>query len=161
MLDQFNICRKCTEFVEFKAHLWRDVDGHSFSLISDAKSETGGFVYHVHSPSDSATYVAGKYDNLTTEVLSVMGDLGYESDYLGNTEDFGYYEFFPDFNAIVQYDSLGFVYSQLYPDSVSTQCAWNNLVVECNEFYDDQDSQEQYELEYDEYDSDLYDVYED
>lgn len=151
MLDLYNICASCGEFVEFKKHLWRDIHGHSFSLTPQSD---GGSVYHKHFPSNPETYSAGKYDSLTTEVLSVMGDLGYEDDSFGNTDDFGYYESFPDFNAIVMYDSQGFVYSTVYDSHEIYEQVWERLVVDCGEFYDEQDRREQLELEYERRDID-------
>lgn len=165
MLDLYNICASCDNFVEFRKHLWRDINGSSFGWVVYSN---GGVVHHQHSPANPETYSAGKYSSLMTEVLSVMGDLGYEDDSFGNTDDFGYYESFPDYNAIVMYDSQGFVYSTVYESHEVYESVWEKLVIDCREFYDEQDYREQQELEYerrdieyDEYDSDLYDIYED
>ena len=166
MIANYGICRNCTDLIENKAGLWRDIDGHSFSLMPI--EETGQFVYHVHSPMEEKTYRGvGKYSCLDAEILHCLSLLGYGSEETGEADTFGFYEFFPDYSAILTEDSQGFVSVKRYDDAYRAQDEWNCLSGEYSDFLDSEEAELEYERRdidasyYDEYDSDLYDVYED
>lgn len=143
--------------------MWRDLHGRSFSLDANGN----GFVFHVHSPMSSENYHGHKYNSLEAEILSVLGILGFATECEGDSETFGYYEFFEDFNAIVGYDSQGFVNATIYSDVYQARDEWNDLSGEYSDFLDREEEELEYERRdidapyYDDFESDLYDVYED
>lgn len=144
MLDRFNICAVCAEFIALRNGVWRDIEEHSFMLTSNGE----GFTYHRHSPSNEETYRDTKYQNLFTETLSLMADYGYEDDFLGDADSFGFYEFFPDFLAITEYDSQGFVYSHVYENLEAVQAAWKAIEGDYGKFMDEEEAETEREREY-------------
>lgn len=144
MLDRFNVCALCSEFIERRDDVWRDIEGHSFML----RSTPNGFEYHRHSPSNEETYHDTKYASLFTETLSLMADYGYDSDSIGDADSYGFYEYFPDYLAIVSYDSQGFVYSVTFQSFEEVEKAWLDIVKGYYDFLDVEEKEVESEREY-------------
>lgn len=150
MIANYNICEKCTELIDNSSGIWRDIDGHSFSLIP--LTGTGQFIYHRHTPMDEQAYRShGKYDSLDAEILDALAMEGYASDSLGDQSTFGFYDLFSDYNAILYSRSDGSVTVTFYDSAETTEFAWGSLEKEYEEF----DSEDDEPL-YDEYGDDEY-----
>lgn len=150
MIANYGICAQCSDLIENKAGMWRDIDGHSFSL--DLNNE-GGFVYHVHSAITEEKYNSlGKYSCLDAEILDALAMEGYASDSVGDQPTFGFYDFFPDYRAILVSYSNGSVDVVFYDSDEMLNKAWNSISEDYDEFSDDSDD----EPLYDEYGDDEY-----
>ena len=159
MIANYGICVTCYELIENKAGMWRDVDGHSFSL----DAEGNGFRYHVHSAVKEENYSShGKYANLDTEILDCLAMLGYASDGVGDQSTYGFFDLFSDYRAILISESDGFVRASFYDSDEALEKAWNSTVEGYEEYADDEPLYDEYgdgEYAYESgaYESDLWD----
>lgn len=162
MIANYGICLHCSELIENNSIMWRDIDGHSFSL----KAKDDGFVYHVHSPVSEENYSSlGKYSCLDAEILDALAMEGFETAYTGDQDTFGFFDFFPDYRAILCSHSNGSVAVAFYDSDEMLNIAWNSLVENYEEFSDDSDDEplydeygdDQYAYESGAYESDLWD----
>lgn len=164
MLERYGICQECHDFIESRGGIWFDLEDKATRLhVSDLNAIT----WHFHLPMAESDYKRGRCTNLKTEILLYLGIMGLSYTSLGNSDDFGYFEFFPEYNAILQNDSQGFVYSTIYETERAATNAWEHISADYDEYCDERDYREQQELEYerrdidaeyDEYDSDLWDI---
>lgn len=159
MIANYGICSVCLELIENKADMWRDIDGHSFSLTA----EGDGFRYHVHSAVIEENYNSlGKYANLDTEILDCLAMEGYASDSVGDQSTFGFFDLFSDYRAILVSDSDGSVRAMFYDSDEMLERAWNSTVEAYDEFADDEPlydeyGDDEYAYESGAYESDLWD----
>jgi len=138
MIANYGICRHCNELIENDSILWRDVDGHSFSLIPASDGE--GFVFHKHTAFTDENYTSlGKYANLDSEILDSLAMEGYASDALGDQSTFGFYDLFAEYNAILYSRPDGSVSATFYDSAETTQFAWGSLEREYAEFDSEDD----------------------
>src|ERR1700741_232523 len=149
MIANYGICALCSDLVENKeGNMWRDIDGHSFSLT--ALTGTGQFTYHMHTPMSAETYKGhGKYDSLDAEILDSLAMEGYASDSVGDQPTFGFFDLFSDYRAILISHPDGSVSVSFYEDDETIQRIWNDIVSDYDSFSDD-------EPLYDEYGDDEY-----
>lgn len=141
--------------------MWRDIDGHSFSLVP--LNGTGQFTYHVHAPMVEETYRGhGKYQSLDAEILDSLAMEGYATDSVGDQSTFGFYDLFPEYRAILVSESDGFVRVMFYDSDEMLERVWRETVESYVEYADDEPlydeyGDDQYAYESGAYESDLWD----
>jgi hypothetical protein len=141
MIGGFSLCGICDALIENRKGIW-------WATLDDT-CVTDSVEVHKHFPKDPDTYDSTKYgSDVRTEILSVMGDFAFNTESLGDSETFGFYELFADLCAIVEYDSQGFVFSTIYATEEMARAAWSRIETDYDEFLDDE-----------EYDEPLYDEY--
>jgi hypothetical protein len=161
MIANYGICLHCSDLIENKeGSMWRDIDGHSFSLVP--LTGTGQFTYHVHSPIVEGTYKGhGKYQNLDAEILDSLAMEGYASDSVGDQATYGFYDLFSDYRAILISESDGFVRVAFYDSDEMLEMAWNSTVEGYTEYDDeplyDEYGDDEYAYESGAYESDIWD----
>lgn len=161
MIANFGICSICTDLIEDRAGMWRDPDGHSFSL----DSEGDGFRYHVHTPISEENYTSQKYSHINAEILDNLAMLGYAHESLGDQSTFGFFDFFPDYLMILTSHPDGSVTVTEFEDNATVYRIWGDierdyLNWEDEDDYDfmyDDNGDDHYAYESGAYESDLWD----
>jgi hypothetical protein len=158
MIANYGICAQCSELIENKSIVWRDIDGHSFSL----KAKDDGFVYHVHSPIQEGNYSSlGKYSCLDAEILDALAMEGYASDSVGDQSTIGFYDLFSDYRAILTSHTDGSVTVNFYGDDNTVNVVWRHIMTDCaiadDEPLYDEYGDDEYAYESGAYNSDLWD----
>jgi len=150
MIANYGICVSCCDLIENKeGSMWRDIEGHSFSLTP--LTGTGQFLFHVHTPMDEETYKGhGKYDSLDAEILDSLAMEGYASDSVGDQSTFGFFDLFSDYRAILISHPDGSVTISRFDDDETMNRVWSDILAD----YDQWDNDD--EPLYDEYGDDVY-----
>jgi hypothetical protein len=158
MIANYGICLHCSELIENNSVMWRDIDGHSFSLDSMGD----GFIYHVHSPMVEEKYNSlGKYSCLDAEILDALAMEGYASDSVGDQSTIGFYDLFSDYRAILTSHTDGSVTVNFYGDDNTVNVVWRHIMTDCDIADDeplyDEYGDDQYAYGSGAYESDLWD----
>ena len=128
----FSLCGICDALIENRKGIW-------WATVNDT-AVSGVPEVHKHFPANPDTYDSTKYgSDIRTEILSVMGDFGFATESLGDTDSFGYFEWFEDLSAIVEYDSQGFVFSTIYDTPEMARNAWSHVTTDYDEWCDDEE----------------------
>lgn len=158
-IANYGICVSCNELIENDSVMWRDIDGHSFSLVSEGT----GFRHHVHTPILEENYKSlGKYDSLDAEILDSLAMHGYANESLGDQSSFGFFDFFPDYRAILISHPHGSVTVTRFDDDETMLRIWGDIEVDYANWDDDEPLYNEYgdgdyAYESGAYESDLWD----
>ena len=102
----FSLCGICDALIENRKGIW-------WATVNDT-AVSGVPEVHKHFPANPDTYDSTKYgSDIRTEILSVMGDFGFATESLGDTDSCCEFEWFVDRVAIVECDSRAFVCSTM------------------------------------------------
>lgn len=135
-IANYGICVHCSELIENDSVMWRDIEGHSFSLTP--LTGTGQFIYHVHAPMDEQTYKGhGKYDSLDAEILDSLAMEGYAPDSVGDQSTFGFFDLFPDYRVILTSHPDGSVTVTRFDNDETMMRIWDDIVSDYDQFSDD------------------------
>lgn len=161
MIANYGICSNCSELIDETSGIWRDIDGHSFALIPS--SDGMGFVFHRHSPFTDENYKSlGKYDSLDAEILDSLAMHGYANESLGDQSTFGFFDFFPDYRAILISHPNGSVTVTRFDDDETMLRIWGDIEADYANWDDDEPLYDEYgdgdyAYESGAYESDLWD----
>lgn len=135
-IANYGICVSCNELIENDSVMWRDIDGHSFSLVSEGT----GFRHHIHTPILEENYSSlGKYDSLDAEILDSLAMEGYASEAIGDQSTFGFFDLFPDYRAILISHPDGSVTVTRFDNDETMMRIWDDIVSDYDQFSDDDD----------------------
>jgi len=131
MLNEYGICVNCSALIEKQ------------NFAHGPEWESGGnflcWNFRSHIPISEAEYSSHKFGSLQAEILHSLRMLGYGADSMGDADTFGYYEWFPDFCAILVADSQGFVSATVYDNLEMSSAAWSHLDIDYSEWCENQD----------------------
>jgi hypothetical protein len=131
VIGGFSLCGVCESLIENRKGIWW--------ATKDDTAVSAEVELHKHFPATTVGYHSHKYgEDIRTEILSVMGDFGFNTESLGEAETFGYYELFEDLCAIVEYDSQGFVFSTIYDTPEMARNAWSHIETDYDEWLEDE-----------------------
>lgn len=158
-IANYGICVSCNELIENDSVMWRDIDGHSFSIVSEGT----GFRHHIHTPILEENYSSlGKYDSLDAEILDSLAMEGYASEAIGDQSTFGFFDLFPDYRAILISHPDGSVTVTRFDNDETMMRIWDDIVSDYDQFSDDEPlydeyGDDDYAYESGAYESDLWD----